>query len=69
MLEITLAQTPEEKEEIFKLRYQIYVEELGWFENCPNYEPNHKQKKVEDPLDLYANLLMALNHNELVGTT
>ncbi|MDJ0517389.1 MAG: hypothetical protein QNJ74_14440 [Trichodesmium sp. MO_231.B1] len=42
MLEIRLAQTPEEREEIFKLRYQIYVEELGWFEKCPNYEPNHQ---------------------------
>ncbi|NES64204.1 MAG: GNAT family N-acetyltransferase [Okeania sp. SIO2D1] len=68
MLEITLAQTLEEREEIFKLRYQIYVEELGWFENCPNYEPNHQQKKVEDPLDLSANLFMALDRNELVGT-
>ena len=68
MLEITLAQSPEEREEIFKLRYQIYVEELGWWENCPNYEPNHQQKKVEDSLDVSANLFMALNNHELVGT-
>ncbi|MDY7009011.1 MAG: GNAT family N-acyltransferase [Cyanobacteriota bacterium] len=68
MLEIRLARTPEEREEIFKLRYQIYVEELGWLENCPNYEPNHEQKKVEDPLDLSANLFMAFDNSELVGT-
>ncbi|NES02362.1 MAG: hypothetical protein F6K22_05630 [Okeania sp. SIO2F4] len=68
MLEIRLAQTPEEREEIFKLRYQIYVEELGWLENCANYEPNHKQKKLEDPLDLSANLFVAFNNHEFVGT-
>ncbi|NEP82737.1 MAG: GNAT family N-acetyltransferase [Okeania sp. SIO3C4] len=68
MLKIRLARTPEEREEIFKLRYQIYVEELGWFENCANYEPNHQQKKLEDPLDLSANLFMALDRHQLVGT-
>ncbi|NEO58199.1 MAG: hypothetical protein F6K54_37195 [Okeania sp. SIO3B5] len=49
------------------MRYQIYVEELGWLENCANYEPNHQQKKVEDPLDLPANLFVAFNNHELVG--
>ncbi|NEP38026.1 MULTISPECIES: hypothetical protein [Okeania] len=50
------------------MRYQIYAEELGWLENFPNYEPNHQQKKVEDLLDLSANLFMALDHHQLVGT-
>ena len=68
MLEIRLAQTPEEREEIFKLRYQIYVEELGFWESFTNYEPNHEQKKLEDPLDLSANLFVAFNNHELVGT-
>ncbi|MEB3341790.1 GNAT family N-acetyltransferase [Okeania sp.] len=68
MLEIKLAQTSEEREKIFKLRYQIYVEEMGWWENCPNYEPNHEHKKLEDLLDFSANLFMALDNNELVGT-
>ncbi|NES78095.1 MULTISPECIES: hypothetical protein [Okeania] len=36
--------------------------------NCPNYEPNHEQKKVEDTLDLCANLFVAFNNHELVGT-
>ena len=69
MLEIRLAQTPKEREEIFKLRYQIYVEELGWWENCANYEPNHEQKKVEDPLDVSANLFITFNNigNRLLG--
>jgi len=48
MLEIRLARTPKKGEEIFKLRYQIYVEELGWWEHSVNYEPSHEQKKVED---------------------
>ncbi len=68
MLEIRLARTPEEREQVFKLCYQIYVEELGWFENCENYEPNHEQKKVEEPLDVSANLFMAFHKNELAGT-
>ncbi|MDJ0553444.1 MAG: hypothetical protein QNJ68_03205 [Microcoleaceae cyanobacterium MO_207.B10] len=68
MLEIRLAQTPEEREEVFKLRYQVYVEELGFWESFTNYEPNHKQKKVEDSLDLSANLFVAFNNDELVGS-
>ncbi len=68
MLEIRLAKTPEEREEIFKLRYQIYIEELGFWESFTNYEPNHEQKKLEYPLDLSANLFVAFNNHELVGT-
>ncbi|OZH52764.1 hypothetical protein AFK68_22225 [Hydrocoleum sp. CS-953] len=68
MLQIRLAQTPEEREEVFKLRYQVYVEELGKWENFTNYKPNHKQKKVEDSLDLSANLFVAFNNYELFGT-
>ncbi|MCL2935426.1 MAG: hypothetical protein MGU50_01920 [Trichodesmium sp. MAG_R02] len=62
MLEIRLAQTPKEREEIFKLRYQIYVEELGWWEHSVNYEPNHEQKKVEDTLDVSANFFITFNN-------
>jgi len=68
MLEIRLAQTPEEREQVFKLRYQIYVEELGWLQNCANYEPNHEQKKVEEQLDVSGKIFLAFKEREFVGS-
>lgn len=68
MLEIRLAEIPEERELAFKLRYQIYVEELGWFDNCDNYEPNHEQKTIEEPLDKTGYMLLAFKDCEFAGT-
>ncbi len=51
MLEIRLAETTEEREQVFKLRYQVYIEELGWF--YP--DADHKYKRMEDALDISAN--------------
>jgi hypothetical protein len=64
MLEIRLAQTPEEKEQVFKLRYQIYVEELGYAQHYTN----HQQQKIEEPLDKYGNIFVAFQNSKLVGT-
>lgn len=64
MLEIRLAQTPEEKEQVFKLRYQTYVEELGYTQNYAN----HQQHKIEEPLDKLGNIFVAFKDGELVGT-
>ena len=68
MLEIRLTQTPEEKEQVFKLRYQIYVEELGWLQNYGTYEPNHKEKKIEEPLDGSGHIFLAFKDSQLVGS-
>jgi len=37
MLHIRLAQTSEEKEKVFKLRYQIYLEEMGYLQKYANH--------------------------------
>ncbi|NER37733.1 MAG: GNAT family N-acetyltransferase [Oscillatoria sp. SIO1A7] len=68
MLEIRLAQTPEEREQVFKLRYQIHVEELGWVDKCENYEPNHETKTIEEPLDRTGYIFGAFEDGELAGT-
>ena len=68
MLEIRLAQTTEEREQVFRLRYQIHVEELGWFDRCENYEPNHHKKTIEEPLDRTGYIFGAFEDRRLVGT-
>jgi hypothetical protein len=64
MLEIRLAQTPEEKEEVFKLRYQIYVEELGYSQHYADKQ----HYKIEEPLDKSGNIFVAFHKGNLVGT-
>ncbi|BAY29808.1 hypothetical protein NIES2107_16520 [Nostoc carneum NIES-2107] len=64
MLYIRLAQTSEEKEKVFKLRYQIYLEEMGYFQKYAN----HKQQTIEEPLDKSGNIFVAFKDGELVGT-
>lgn len=64
MLEIRLAKTPEEKEQVFKLRYQIYVEELGYSQHYA--EKQHY--KIEEPLDKFGNIFVAFQNGNLVGT-
>ena len=64
MLEIRLAETPEEKEQVFRLRYQIYVEEIGY-----NLKyTNHNNEKIEETLDNSGNIFVALKDGKLVGT-
>ncbi|HEY9812940.1 MAG TPA: GNAT family N-acetyltransferase [Candidatus Sericytochromatia bacterium] len=64
MLEIRLAKTPKEKEQVFKLRYQIYVEELGYTQHYVD----HKHKILEEPLDKSANIFAAYQNGQIIGT-
>ncbi|MBD2546047.1 GNAT family N-acetyltransferase [Planktothricoides raciborskii] len=64
MIEIRLAQTPEEKEQVFKLRYQIYVKEMGYQQQYAN----HKSQIIEEPLDESGNIFVAFQDNKVVGT-
>ena len=64
MLEIRLAKTAEEREQVFKLRYQVYIEELGWF--YP--DADHKYKRMEEALDRSANIFVACELDRVVGT-
>ena len=44
---VKIAETNEEREQAFKLRYEIFVEEIG-------YKPNHAdhiKKTIQEPLD------------------
>jgi predicted GNAT family N-acyltransferase len=64
MLEIRLAETAEEREQVFKLRYQVYIEELGW---CYP-DADHKYRRMEDTLDISANIFIAWELGQVVGT-
>ena len=64
MFEIRLATTAEEREQVFKLRYSIYVEEMG----KSQHYADHKHKKVEEPLDSSANIFAAFQNGRVVGT-
>ncbi len=64
MIEIRLAQTPEEREQVFKLRYNIYVEEMGkkpYYADC-------KLKILEEPLDSHAKIFAAYQNGQVIGT-
>src|SRR5262245_59286827 len=63
-IEIRLAQTEEELEAIYRFRYEIYVEELG-------YElayTDHERKVIVDPLDKTARIIGAFEDGKVVGT-
>lgn len=64
MWEIRLAETPEEREQVFKLRYNIYVEEMG---KNPYYA-EHKGKILKEPLDSHAQILAAYQNGQVIGT-
>ena len=55
---VVLAQSQEEREEIFGLRYEIYVEEMG--KSPP--EADHRHRMIRDSLDPVARLYLSLIH-------
>ena len=62
---VVLAQSQEEREEIFGLRYEIYVEEMG--KSPP--EADHRHRWIRDSLDPVARLYGLRNpEGKLVGT-
>ena len=62
---VVLAQSQEEREEIFALRYEIYVEEMG--KSPP--EADHRYRLIHDSLDPVARLYGLRNpEGKLVGT-
>lgn len=63
-MEIRIATTPEEKEEIYRLRYEAYVEELGWkFDDADD-----ENKRLKDPEDDYETLYYAFDDGRMVAT-
>ena len=64
-IKIKIASTKREKETIYKLRYRVYVEEMG---KAPMLSANHKKKKIVDAVDEQSMLLYAQLGSEVIGT-
>ena len=64
MFDIKLNFTKQELNEVYKLRYTVYVEELGY------HKPNacHKSKILKSSLDRTGNLFEIFKNNEAIGT-
>ncbi|GMA98580.1 GNAT family N-acetyltransferase [Pelosinus sp. IPA-1] len=64
-IKIKKASTKREREAIYKLRYRVYVEEMG---KTPMLSANHKEKKIVDAVDDQSVLLYAQLGAEVIGT-
>ncbi|AIF49587.1 cyclic nucleotide-binding domain-containing protein [Pelosinus sp. UFO1] len=64
-IKIRIASTKREKEAIYKLRYRVYVEEMG---KTPIASANHEKKKIMDVMDDQSVLLYAQLGSEVIGT-
>lgn len=63
-IKVGIAITPEEKQEIYRFRYQIYIEEMS--KNLQ--DADYKNKMIYDELDDWAFLLYARIGSELIAT-
>jgi hypothetical protein len=64
MIEIRLAETAEEKKQVFKFRYRVYVEEMGYLQHYGD----QKHKMIVEPLDSSARIFVAYQNGQIVGT-
>jgi hypothetical protein len=62
---VHLAETEEEKNAVYRLRYDIYVRELGWFGD----EADHDGKIFVEPEDDTARIFYAAVDDEVVATS
>jgi GNAT superfamily N-acetyltransferase len=63
-IQIREAVTREDRERCYRLRYQVYVEEMHRVQEFAD----HERRMTEEPYDRYAHLLMAEDEDRLVGT-
>lgn len=61
---ISVAESAEEREAIFRLRYQIYVKELGIY----GHKADHERQLLRDEFDEGARLLYASKDGNVVGS-
>lgn len=59
-----VARSASEREAIYKLRYRVYVEEMGRNQKWAD----HPSRRIEEPLDAKGILIGAFLGNELIGT-
>lgn len=63
-VEIREAVKPEEREAVYRLRYDIYVDEMGRFQEFADAS----RRRIEEPWDATAHLFAAWSDGEIVGT-
>lgn len=63
-IEIRKVRTVSDAEAVFRLRYEVYVEELGRTQRYAD----HAARRIEEPLDASANVFCAYEGARLVGT-
>jgi predicted GNAT family N-acyltransferase len=63
-IRIAIAKTEAERMALYRLRYECYIEELGW--DCPYAD--HKHRLLTDPLDDSGNLFGAFENGVAVAT-
>jgi GNAT superfamily N-acetyltransferase len=63
-IEIRKVRTESEADEVFRLRYEIYVEELKRLQ----HRADHTRRLIQEPLDAHASLLGAYDGARLIGT-
>jgi hypothetical protein len=64
MYGVKLNLTKQELNQVYKLRYSVYVEELEYHQPYAD----HKSKMLKDPLDRAGNLFGLFKKNEAIGT-
>lgn len=63
MIRIGLIQSEVDLQQVFRLRYDVYVEELG----ATMEHANHQAKALSDEWDMTADIIGAWHNDELVG--
>lgn len=63
-MEIRLATTVEERQHVYRMRYEVYVEEMGRTQKYAD----HTRRTVEEPLDEKARIYYAVHGGRIVGT-
>jgi hypothetical protein len=61
---IRLTENDAEREQVFNLRYKVYIEEMG----KTAHHANSIERSIREPLDESAKIIVALSDNQVVGT-
>lgn len=63
-MEIRLVQTESEKDAVYRLRYKIYIREMG----LNQFFADHARQRICEPLDEFGYIFAAFQGNQVVGT-
>ena len=62
-VEIQVAETPDQVEDVYRFRYRIHAEQL----DRPQRYADHVRQQIQDPLDLFARHVVAYERGEIIG--